>query len=270
MMMTLLLAGVEKLVNFAISSDKITQAGLMPLSGKSLRLDMSNPSLKLDVLFNNDHIRFESVSSSDVFESNANYPNNASGFRQNHAHTDNLANQVHKKHQNLTTDDSDGYQTTLYQADSSTANKTRVVNQPDCIISVANPLELMNLLKNPEGNLPISGDYKILMQVRQLISGFSPDIAAQLEPLIGVPLASQLTLLIKQLNGNWSHTAKQAFYDATDWANQVAGNSEDPYLREEVNDLQQQLLRLRADVEREQAKLDAIKAQQHQQVIKPN
>lgn len=247
MMMTLLLAGVEKLVNFAINSDKITQAGLTPLSGKVLRLDMNNPSLKLDVLFNDDHIRFEPVSTLNVFESNANYPNT---YRQ----TD-------KDHQNLA-DDADNRPSNPHITDNRTANNNRTANQPDCVISVANPLELMNLLKNPEGNLPISGDYKVLMQVRQLIAGFDPDIAAQLEPLIGVPLASQLTLLIKQLSGNWSHTAKQAFSDATDWANQVAGNSEDPELREEVNDLQQQLLKLRADVEREQAKLNAIKAEQ--------
>lgn len=229
MMMTLLLAGVEKMVNFAISSDKITQAGLTPLSSKVLRLKMNNPSLQLDVLFNDDHIRFEPVGSSDMFESN---------FKSNADPTD------------------------ISQPNDSYIHPTTALNQPDCTIHVASPLALMNLLKNPEGNLPIAGDYKVLMQVRQLIAGFDPNIATQLAPIIGVPLSSQLTLLIKQLSGNWTHTAKQAFNEATDWANQVAGNSEDPLLREEINDLQQQLLKLRADVEREQAKLDAIKAEQ--------
>jgi ubiquinone biosynthesis protein UbiJ len=40
MLTVLLLAGAEKLINFAITSDEITKAGLAPLAGKVLRLNM--------------------------------------------------------------------------------------------------------------------------------------------------------------------------------------------------------------------------------------
>ena len=101
------------------------------------------------------------------------------------------------------------------------------------------------------------------MQVKQLVSGFNPDIAGQLEPLIGAPLAMQLNLLINSLKGNVRHTAKHAFNDVADWANEVAGNqAPDPEVEAEANDLKQQLLRLRADVEREEARLAMIKAEQ--------
>lgn len=97
----------------------------------------------------------------------------------------------------------------------------------------------------------------------QLVAGFDPDIAGQLEPLIGKPMASQLHLLISQLKGSWRHSAKRAFDDVSDWANDVAGNSApDPIDVAEVNDLKQQLLKLRADIEREEARLAAIKDEQ--------
>ena len=76
-------------------------------------------------------------------------------------------------------------------------------------------------------------------------------------------MASQLHLLISQLKGSWRHNAKRAFNDVSDWANDVAGNvTPDPLEAAEVNDLKQQLLKLRADIEREEAKLAAIKDEQ--------
>ena len=76
-------------------------------------------------------------------------------------------------------------------------------------------------------------------------------------------MASQLHLLISQLKASWRHSAKRAFDDVSDWANDVVGNSvPDPIDVAEVNDLKQQLLKLRADVEREEAKLAAIKDEQ--------
>lgn len=223
MILVLLLAGVEKLVNFAIKSDEITKAGLFPLSGKSLRLNMGKPQLHLDILFQDEHIRFEPIKNEDVFEAKFN-------------------------------DEREQAQSDYAQFGHS---------RPDCTLTVANPAELLNLIRNPEGNLPIEGDYKVLMQVRELVAGFSPDFAAQLEPFIGVALASQLSLVISQLKGNISHTAKNTFEEVADWANDVAGNSKpDPDMQAEVNDLYQQLLKLQADVAREQAKLDAIKEEQ--------
>ena len=103
------------------------------------------------------------------------------------------------------------------------------------------------------------------MQLKQLVAGFDPDVAGQLEPFIGKPMASQLHLLISQLKGSWRHSAKRAFDDVSDWANEVAGNSTpDPIEVAEANDLKQLLLKLRADVEREEAKLAAIKEEQAQ------
>lgn len=224
MLTVLLLAGAEKLINLAIASDEITKSGLAPLAGKVLRLNMKSPEIDLDVLFTHERLRFEPVTTDSVFE-----PNGRMSERQK-----------------------------------ASMERARIGHsRPDCIITVDNPAQLLNLMRGTEGNLPIAGDYKVLMQLKQLVAGFDPDVAGQLEPFIGKPMASQLHLLISQLKGSWRHSAKRAFNDVSDWANDVAGNSvPDPIELEEVNNLKQQLLKLRADVEREEAKLAAIKEEQ--------
>ncbi|TXD97534.1 hypothetical protein ES754_00665 [Psychrobacter frigidicola] len=230
MLTILLLAGAEKLINIAIGSDEITQAGLASLAGKVLRLNMAMPEIQVDVLFNHERLRFEPVTTGDVLES---------------------------QHNSAGKPITDG----RLQADIDMARLGRSL--PDCILNVENPAQLLNLMRGAEGNLPIAGDYKVLMQVKQLVAGFDPDIAGQLEPVIGKPLASQLHLLISQLKRSFGHSAKRAFEDVSDWANDVAGSSTpDPVEKAQSDDLKQHLLKLRADVEREEARLNAIKAEQ--------
>ncbi len=226
MLTVLLLAGAEKLINFAIASDEITKAGLAPLAGKVLRLNMAVPEIDLDILFTHDRLRFEPVTTESVFE-----PSGQMDERQK-----------------------------------ASMERARMGHsRPDCVITVDNPAQLLNLMRGAEGNLPIAGDYKVLMQLKQLVAGFDPDVAAQLEPFIGKPMASQLHLLISQLKGSWRHSTKRAFDDVSDWANDVAGNrAADPAEVAEVNDLKQQLLKLRSDIEREEARLAAIKNEQAQ------
>lgn len=232
MLTVLFLAAAEKLINIAIASDEITQAGLIPLAGKVLRLNMVMPEIHLDIVFNNERLRFEPVTTDSVFE-----PRSYS--------------------------DSDGSQRdNEYQR--ANIDMSRIGHSsPDCIITVDNPAQLLNLMRGAEGNLPIAGDYRVLMQLKQLVAGFDPDVAGQLEPFIGKPMASQLQLLISQLKGSFRYSAKRAFEEVTDWANDVTGNSvPDPVEKSQADDLKQQILKLRADVEREEARLIAIKAEQ--------
>ena len=227
MITVFLLAGAEKLINIAIASDEITKAGLAPLAGKVLRLDMALPEIHLDILFNHERLRFEPVTTVSVFEPRGGVSTDAERAR----------------------------------ADAELARIGH--SSPDCTITVDNPAQLLNLIRGAEGNLPIAGDYTVLMQLKQLIAGFDPDVAGQLEPIIGKPMAGQLQLLIKQLKWSLRHTAKRAFDDVSIWANEVAGTNEpNPNDKAEVNDLKQQLLKLRADIEREEARLMAIKVEQ--------
>ena len=229
MLTVLLLAGAEKLINIAIGSDEITQAGLAPLAGKVLRLNMAVPEIQVDILFNHERLRFEPVTTDNVFEPRGQRVDKNTDTRQ----------QAHSDMARI------GY------------------SRPDCTITVENPAQLLNLMRGAAGNLPIAGDYKVLMQLKQLMAGFDPDVAGQLEPLIGRAMASQLQLLISQLKGSFRHSAKRAFDDVSNWANDVAGTSAPgPIDKAQSDDLKQQLLMLRADIEREEARLSHLKDEQ--------
>lgn len=211
MLPVFLLIGIEKIINLALATDPITQAGLTPLAGKVMRLKMREPNIEFDTIFNDDHVRFEPVPKlhSSVFEPKG---------------TD-LKNDIVKA---------------------------------DCTVTVQNPSDLMRLLGEPEGNLPIEGDYKILMQVKTLVAGFEPDIAGKLQPIIGLSLASQLAGILANLKNVVGNPAKPLF----DPLFKTAQNHAEMPSTKERDELKQELLKLRADIEREQARLEAIKKEQ--------
>lgn len=68
MLLVLSLVAIEKLVNLAIASDPITQINLQTLSGKTLQIALRQPKLSFNVLFNEQHIRFEPVFTETIFE----------------------------------------------------------------------------------------------------------------------------------------------------------------------------------------------------------
>lgn len=207
MLPVFLLIAIEKIINLALASDPITQAGLTPLSGKVMRLKMREPAIEFDTIFNDDHVRFEPVPKlhSSVFEPKG---------------TD-LKNDIVKA---------------------------------DCTVTVQNPSELLRLLGEPEGNLPIEGDYKVLMQVKTLVAGFEPDIAGKLQPIIGLPLASQLSGMLENLKSLIGNPAKP-FFDM------AQSQTEQPSTQER-DKLKQELLKLRSDIERETARLEVLKQAQ--------
>ena len=73
-------------------------------------------------------------------------------------------------------------------------------------------------------------------------------------------MASQLSNLLANLKGTIAVPAKEMFTDIAnirEWKTNGASTDTNA-----GNELKQQLLKLRADIEREQARLDAIKQQQ--------
>lgn len=209
MFSVLLLAGLEKFINLALATDPITQAGLQPLSGKAMRLIMREPALQFDTIFNEDHVRFEPVT------------------------------------------------TSLFEPKGGTT-----LTQPDCVVMVQSPAHLLQLMGDTQGNLPIEGDYKVLMQVKQLLAGFDTDIIGRLQPLIGLPLASQLQQWFGALKQTMAPAVKQATNDFSQLLQSPPCQSQTTQSKAEIDDLKQTLLQLRADIEREQARLDAIKQEQ--------
>lgn len=203
-MLTVLTLGlIERIINGVLSTDPIAHTHLQTLSGKTLRVVVNAPSLSVDVLFCDDHIRFEPVSQS-IFEPQGG-----------------------------------------------------VVVTPDCTLTVDTPAELLALMRHPSGNLPIKGDYKVLMQIKAMSDDFSPDIFDKLENLIGKNASSYAYLALQELSPIVApvlSSVKSMFYNP-------ASHADSDALDALISQKKQELLRLQSDIEREQARLNALQNQ---------
>lgn len=203
MISVLALGIVERIINGALSTDPIAISHLNGLSGKTFRVIIANPSLSVDVLFCDDHVRFEPVSQS-LFEPQG------------------------------------GISIT-----------------PDCTLHATSPRELLTLMQNPSGNLPIKGDHKVLMQIKSLSDDFSPDAFAQLENLIGKSGASYAYMLTQEISPIVSPVLDSLKSIITG----AITPAQDSALDDAISQKKQELLRLQSDIEREQARLTALQNQ---------
>lgn len=203
MISMLALGLVERIINGALSTDPIAISHLNGLSGKTFRVIIANPSLSVDVLFCDDHVRFEPVSQS-LFEPQGG-----------------------------------------------------ISIVPDCTLRAASPRELLTLMQNPSGNLPIKGDHKVLMQIKALSDDFSPDVFAQLENLIGKSGASYAYMLTQEISPIVSPVIDSLKSIITG----TIAPAQDSTLDDAISQKKQELLRLQSDIEREQARLTALQNQ---------
>lgn len=209
MLSVLALAAIETLFNRILATDDIAKHELGELSGKTLRLIMHTPAIKVDTLFCDTGIRFEPVSES-IFEPQGG-----------------IAAAV-----------------------------------PDCVLTVDNVSHLLSLIKNPQGNLPIRGDHRVLMRVQAVMDNFEPDIWLQIDRLIGTQASSHLHLISQELAPVLSPIGQLIKDFANSAINQATQNSKmHQTLDDELLAKKQQLLALQSDIEREQAKLLALTQQ---------
>lgn len=204
MIKVLALGLAEKLINTAISTDPITTQHLHTLSGKTLRVIIDAPELSVDVLFCDEHVRFEPATQS-IFEP---------------------------------------------QGD---------IACPDCTLTVVNVSEIITLMRHPTGNLPITGDHRVLMHIKELASSFSPDILDKLEQLVGKSAASYAHLTAQELSPIISPILLSIKSMISDTLAPTRADTSD--IDALIHQKKQELLRLQSDIEREQARLNALQNQ---------
>ncbi|WP_394261118.1 hypothetical protein [Moraxella boevrei] len=224
MLAVLSLVIVEKIINTAIASDPITQLNLQALTGKTLRIVIGEPRLKIDVLFNEKRIRFEPVLQKTAifepkFEPNAvenrtnNLPN-ATIFAKNFA---DLSQQF---------------------------QQNSLSKYPNIYPNDINPNE--------------KSENQFLAQVEQVLCQFEPDIVGKLQPIMGLPLASQLA----NIGGLGGFTDVFKTFSKSD--NEVETFEPDELLsdvqklqktQQRLANLQQQLEQLQQQIQQEQQKL---------------
>lgn len=200
MLSVLALASCEKLINHLICSDTLTQDALGELNGKTLCLSIQQPQITLNILFCQDHIRFEPT-------------------RQ-----------------------------PIFEFDE--------INQADCTLQVDNLIHLLNLIKNPLGNLPIQGDHRVVMQAKTLFENFEPDCWEKIESIFGYQASSYLHLFSQELSPI-IQPIKRSLQESTEQLFASLSPKTD-VLDEEIVIKKQQLLQLQSDIEREQYRLESL------------
>ncbi|UTO05059.1 hypothetical protein NKT77_11345 [Moraxella sp. FZLJ2107] len=140
----------------------------------------------------------------------------------------------------------------------------QVITPPDCTVTVDDPSHLLELIQNPVGNLPISGDYQVLMRAKTIFEHFEPDIWYQLEQVIGTDLTSHLYMVGRELSPVFApimQTIKQSVTSLVSPIKPATNAFEEELLDQRIFDKKQELLRLQADIERSQAKLAQLQNQ---------
>ncbi|OOR91339.1 hypothetical protein B0181_03280 [Moraxella caviae] len=135
------------------------------------------------------------------------------------------------------------------------------VSTPDCTLNVADWRALLALTQNPSGNLPISGDYRVLADVETLWRNFSPDVFMQFEALFGKAAGSYAYALHEQAKPVLEPLARGVRSELGAWCRTAADCASEPVSDADITVRKQELLRLQSDIEREEMRLAHIKAQ---------
>ena len=124
-------------------------------------------------------------------------------------------------------------------------------------LHVDNVVELVKLLiSNDIGNLPIQGDYRLLMQLQQIMANASPDLAAHLSPWIGAKAAHELGKL-QQLPKLAKRTVQSQLFFAQDYIKEDTGLFAP---RWQMDELKQSTRTLNQNLDRLDAKIQALQS----------
>lgn len=125
-------------------------------------------------------------------------------------------------------------------------------------LHVPNVVALLKLLFAADvGNIPLQGDYHLLMEIQRIIQQAEPDLASHLSPWIGATLAHELgkiQALPKQLN----RSLNSSLFFAEDLIKHDSGLFAQ---RWQMDDLHQATRQLNQNIDRLEAKLQQLQLQ---------
>lgn len=137
-----------------------------------------------------------------------------------------------------------------------------IIATPDCTITVSTIGELASLIAQPMGNLPISGDHRVLMQLQTILQNFSPDIGGEVSAMIGTDGASFINMLSTEFSGVLKPIGTLAKDAARELLSMVNAKPDAAIsaLDGEIRQKKDTLLRLQSELERTQAQLNQLNA----------
>lgn len=122
--------------------------------------------------------------------------------------------------------------------------------------------KLLGAKAGSTGNLPIQGDMSLLQALQKIMAQAEPDIAGKLAPLIGDMPAQQIGTFLKQGQDTLKQMRKTFVANSEEWV------QEDSALfapRWQAEQFSENMLDLQTDVERLQARIARLQAEQSQQ-----
>lgn len=131
---------------------------------------------------------------------------------------------------------------------------------PTATLRVHHLVELFKLLLSREqeiGNIPVQGDYRLLMQLKQIVQHSEIDFASALMPYFGATVAYELGKMQHLPKMLWQHAQNQA-YIVQDYLKEDSGLFAP---RWQMDDLQHDTRQLNQDIDRLEAKIKKLQQQ---------
>lgn len=132
------------------------------------------------------------------------------------------------------------------------------VQHADCTLTVDNFVQLQSLFSGDIGNVPVTGDMRILQQLKHILEHADINLASIFQPLLGASLTGQLSSLLSATGKHAKSRASQAAFYSEEWL------KEDNVVlakRWEMQKTKADIRTLRTEIEREHARLDQLLAQ---------
>lgn len=131
-----------------------------------------------------------------------------------------------------------------------------VLTPADCTLHTSNAVTLINLLTQKNiGNVPISGDMKVLQHLSTILANMQIDLIKKLQPIIGKGLTSQLSQRLHTFQTQLKTSTQQLGFYGQEWLKE-----DNPLLakRWQMQQHKADVRDLRVQIERLNARLDKL------------
>lgn len=123
-------------------------------------------------------------------------------------------------------------------------------------LHVPNVIALIKLLtQEQQGNIPVQGDYRLLMQLKQILQQTELDLASHLMPFVGATLAHEIGKIQQLPQKLWQQSQNGAFA-VQDYLKEDSGLFAP---RWQVDEIAQQTRQLNQEIDRLEAKFQQLK-----------
>lgn len=160
-----------------------------------------------------------------------------------------------------------GHQTTASIFEQRPFDQHNIVIEATATLHVKNVIELLKLFFSEDiGNIPLQGDYHLLLDIQKIILQIEPDLAAQLSPWIGANLAHEIGK-IQQASQHLKRSFTSHLFFVEDALKEDSGLFAP---RWQMDDLNRSTRQLNQDLDRLDARIQQLQDDIQTQILNEN